>query len=127
MRRQSADRRIHDREAALSSSPSNQVGRPGFDGAHIDDDLVRSGVSQDPVRPEHSEFDLRRCGQHREHDVRTLRNACHAVRRPGADSFECTHRLGIYVVDKELEALATQVRSHAASHATEPDEANLIH
>jgi hypothetical protein len=58
MRCQPPDRGIDDRKAPLGSSAGDQVGRSRFDGAHIDNDLLRPGVCQNAVGAKHREFDL---------------------------------------------------------------------
>ena len=72
-------------------------------------------------------FDVRRVGEHGDHDVTLLRDFGDAAGGRGAQLKERRDFGLIDVEHRHFEALAQQVARHGCSHHTEPDVADLYH
>ena len=115
-------RGIHEIDAGGSEIDPDPAGGGGGDGAHVHRHQPRCHALR---RAAHDFGDVRRIGDHRDHQFIALRGLRRAAAPLGAGVEQRLHRFGAARPDSELVAALEQVEGHRAPHDPEADESDL--
>jgi hypothetical protein len=115
-------------QAPLAQRQADPPGGGRVDRAAVRDDSARPRAGCDAIRAEGGGFHVWAVWEHREDDLRPLRDGPRRLDALGAERLEGLDRGQVRIVDGQREAARQEVLAHAATHRAEPDQADsLLH
>ena len=120
------DRGVDRLHATLGEGRMHLARRGRRDRRHVDQQHALAHPGDDAVLPEYDGLDVRRVGEHGDHDIGALGDLAGGARRLGTLAGELLDRLRAAVVHDDGEAGANEAHRHGLAHDSEADEPDAV-